>query len=92
MTYLKNKTQKSAVQEKSPLFDLVSPKINYKYICNCFVCEGKEVQARTQKSHANNKLMWKSKKERKIQLAIIEARKFNCEGKHVEITSCISGT
>jgi hypothetical protein len=91
MTDLKNKTQKSTARAESLLFDLVNPKKKYKYICNCTDCEGKEVDGRTQKKHANEKIMWKSNKERKIQLAIIEARKFNCEGKLiVEITSCTS--
>ena len=96
MTYSKNKTQKSTVQEEPPLFDLISPKKKYKYVCNCMVCKRKEVDARTQTKHANNEIVWKSNKERKIQLAMIEARKFNHEGKLiVEITSCIiiiSGT
>ena len=84
MTYSKNKTQKSTVREES----LISPKKKYKYICNCMVCKGKEVDARTQTKHANDKIIWKSGKERKIQLARIEARKYNYEGKLiVEITS-----
>ena len=87
MTYSKNKTQKSTVREESPLFDLISPKKKYKYICNCMVCKGKEVDARTQTKHANDEVAWKSNKERKKQLASIEARKFNYEGKLiVEIT------
>jgi hypothetical protein len=45
------------------------------------VCEGKEVEGKTQKKHTNDKIMWKSSKERKIQLAMIEARKFNYRGK-----------
>jgi len=54
------------------------------------VCKEKEVDARTQIKHANDEIVWKSNKERKIQLAMIEARKFNHEGKLiVEITSCI---
>ena len=90
MTDLKNKTQKSTARAESLLFDLTNPKKKYKYICNCMVCEGKEVDARTQIRHTNDEIMWKSNKERKIQLALIEARKFNCEGKLiVEITSCI---
>jgi hypothetical protein len=89
MSYSKNKTQKSTTREES-LFDLINPRKNYKYICNCMVCEGKEVEARTQKKHANDKILWKSNKERKIQLAMIETRKFNYEGKlitHVEVTT-----
>ena len=42
MTYSKNKTQKSIVREEPPLFDLISPKKKYKYVCNCIVCKGKE--------------------------------------------------
>jgi hypothetical protein len=45
------------------------------------MCKGKEVDGRTQKSHANDELRWRSKKERKNQLAIIEARKYNSTGK-----------
>jgi hypothetical protein len=88
MTYSKNKTQKSTIREESPLFDLISPKKKYKYICNCMLCKGKEVDARTQTKHANDEIVWKSNKERKKQLASIEARKFNYEGKLiVEIIS-----
>jgi hypothetical protein len=81
MTYSKNKTQKSTIREESPLSDLISPKKIYKYTCNCIFCEGKEVDGRTQKKHANDKFIWKSNKQRKIQLAMIETRKFNNEGK-----------
>ncbi|CAG8710713.1 13298_t:CDS:2, partial [Dentiscutata erythropus] len=79
MTNLKNKTQKLTARAEFLLFDLVNPKKKYKYICNCTDCEGKEIDEQIQKKHANEKIMWKSNKERKIQLAIIEARKFNCE-------------
>jgi hypothetical protein len=56
MTYSKNKTQKSTVREEPPLFDLISPKKKYKYICNCMVCKGKEVDARTQTKYVMMKL------------------------------------
>ena len=47
----------------------------YKYICNCKKCNGKEVTAKTQVKHANNKDYWDTKKLRKHQLKEIEARK-----------------
>jgi hypothetical protein len=81
MTYSKNKTQKSTARKETPLFDLTNSNKKYKYVCNCMVCKGKEVEGKTQKKHANDKIMWKSSKERKIQLAMIEARKFNYRGK-----------
>ena len=81
MTYSKNKIQKSIAGKKSPSFDLTNSNKKYKYICNCMVCKGKEVEGKTQKKHTNDKIMWESNKERKIQLAIIEARKFNYKGK-----------
>jgi len=52
-----------------------NPKNIYKYECNCEVCNGKEVDAKTQKKHTNDKDMWRSKNARKKQLARIEARK-----------------
>lgn len=55
---------------------LVSRKV-YKYICNCLMCNGKEVVARTQEKHANDKDLWKSKSLRKNQLARIKARKYS---------------
>ncbi|RHZ47392.1 hypothetical protein Glove_583g10 [Diversispora epigaea] len=41
-------------QKSAPLTSLVSTK-TYKYVCNCLLCNGKEVVARTQEKHANNK-------------------------------------
>ncbi|RHZ77090.1 hypothetical protein Glove_186g93 [Diversispora epigaea] len=50
-----------------------------KYVCNCLLCNSKEVVARTQEKHANNKELWKSKSSRKNQLARIESRKYKNE-------------
>jgi hypothetical protein len=49
----------------------------YKYVCNCILCNGKEVVARTQEKHANDKDLWKSRSLRKNQLARIESRKYS---------------
>jgi hypothetical protein len=46
-------------------------------------CKGKEVDGRTQKTHTNDNLRWKSKKERKLQIEKIEARKYDSNGKQV---------
>ena len=65
-------SQKSDTRKVTPLSN---PKNIYKYVCNCLVCNGKEVEAKTQKKHANDKDLWRSKSARKKQLARIEARK-----------------
>ena len=57
MTYSKNKTQKLTFREESPLFDLISSKKKYKYICNCICCKGKEVDAWIQKKYANDEMI-----------------------------------
>jgi hypothetical protein len=72
-----------------------NPKNIYKYECNCEVCNGKEVDAKTQKKHTNDKDMWRSKNARKKQLARIEARKKGHRSKiinlkyNVEITTFV---
>lgn len=71
-------------QKESSLAELFQPQIRIKYACNCTVCKGKEVDGRTQKMHANDELRWRSNKKRKNQLARIEARKYDREGKQVE--------
>jgi hypothetical protein len=71
-------------QKSEPLTSLVSTK-TYKYVCNCLVCNGKEVVARTQEKHANNKELWKSKSSRKNQLARIESRKYS---KFIKLQRC----
>ena len=67
-------SQKSDTQKVTPLFSSNLTNI-YKYVCNCKVCNGKEVEAKTQKKHATDKDLWRSKSARKKQLARIEARK-----------------
>lgn len=62
-----------------------NPKKIYKYVCNCIVCNGKEVEPKTQKKHANDKILWKSKSSRRIQLAMIEARKHNYGSKIINL-------
>ena len=79
MAYLQSSTQ-----NESSHTELLQPQIRIKYVCNCMMCKGKEVDGRTQKSHANDELRWTSKKERKNQLAIIEARKYNSTGKLID--------
>ena len=55
---------------------IISSKYEYKYICNCNKCCGKEVDPRTQVKHANEKKNWNSDRSRKKQLKEIEARQF----------------
>jgi hypothetical protein len=59
--------------------------LSYKYECNCVVCNGKEVEAKTQKNHTNDKDLWRSKNARKKQLARIEARKKDHRSKIVNL-------
>jgi hypothetical protein len=88
-------SQKSDTRRVTPLSSS-NPKNIYKYECNCVVCNGKEVEAKTQKKHTNDKDLWRSKNARKKQLTIIEARKKDHRSKiinlkyNVEITTlCI---
>lgn len=73
--------QESNTRKPLSLEELTKSYQRNKYTCNCSKCEGKVVDERTQTTHANNKLRWKSNKERKNQLARIEARKLNRNGK-----------
>ena len=63
-----NKEQK-IISSKGP------KRYEYKYICNCNKCCGKEVDSRTQVKHTSNEKNWDSNKLRKKQLKEIEARK-----------------
>jgi hypothetical protein len=71
-------------QKESSLAELLQPQIRIKYACNCMSCNGKKVDGRTQKMHANDELRWRSNKKRKNQLARIEARKYDRDGKQVK--------
>ena len=87
-------SQKSDTRKVTPLSSS-NPKNIYKYECNCVVCNGKEVEAKTPKKHANDKDLWRSKNARKKQLARIEARKKDHRSKivnlkyNVEITTFV---
>ena len=52
------------------------------------MCQGKEVDGQTQTSHANEELRQSSNKERKNQLARIEARKYNRKDKKLTDYTC----
>ena len=80
--------QKSNTQKPSSLEELTKPYQRLKYACNCSMCQGKEVDGRTQTSHANEELRWSSNKERKNQLARIEARKYDRKGKKLTDYTC----
>lgn len=77
-------SQKSNTRKISSLEESTEPYVRTKYTCNCSLCEGKVVDGRTQTAHTNDKRRWRSNKERKNQLAIIEARKYNRKGKQVD--------
>lgn len=55
--------------------DLMKPKKKYFYECYCINCKGKKVDARTQETHTEKKIFWKSEISRKNQENTIETRK-----------------
>lgn len=79
-------SQKSATRKVTLLSNII-PK-TYKYACNCIKCEGKEVEARTQEKHANNKDLWISKRSREKQLGKIEGRKCGYKSKIINLIQC----
>jgi hypothetical protein len=76
--------QKSNTRKPLSLEELTKSYQRNKYTCNCLVCEGKDVDGRTQTIHANEQYRWRSNKERKNQLARIETRKYGRKGKQVD--------
>ena len=84
MDYQQNNKRKSSESSAREEF-LLQPQIRIRYSCNCMLCKGKEVDGRTQKNHANNELRWKSKKEQKLQLEKIEARKYDYRSKFIDM-------
>src|SRR6266498_4252882 len=49
------------MSNKTSVADLIKPKKKYLYACNCIHCNGEEVDPRTQKKHAKEEYLWKSK-------------------------------
>ena len=72
---IKSKTAKKS--KKSKMTDLIKPKKRYLYLCHCKLCNGAEVDFRTQESHTNSKSLWDSEDARKNQEDTITARKQN---------------
>jgi hypothetical protein len=54
--------------------DLIKPKKKYLYPCYCILCNGEKVDPRTQKKHAKDKRLWKSKDAKKDQENAITTR------------------
>ena len=57
--------------------DLIKPKKKYLYPCYCILCNGEKVDPRTQKKHAKDKRLWKSKDAKKDQENAITTREQN---------------
>ena len=64
---------------KNSIADLIKPRKKYIYTCHCIVCDGAEVDPRTQEKHTLDKIKWRSDDDdlRKNQMKAIAARKQN---------------
>ncbi|PKC12123.1 hypothetical protein RhiirA5_412263 [Rhizophagus irregularis] len=63
------------IKVETSVADLIKPKKKYLYACYCILCNGEEVDPRTQKKHAKDERLWRSKDAKKDQENAIMARK-----------------